>query len=87
MKPRHLLAITPLVVLWMRQLRFERRISNRQGRWERETTQGLRQILDQWQGEVGKELETSAKEARRWSEKLVEQISKALSGTPGGARR
>ena len=41
---RRLLPLAVLAVLWIRQIRFERRISNRQGRWERDEVRSLRYI-------------------------------------------
>lgn len=62
---RNLLTLTTLVILWIRQLRYERRLSNRQGRWEREVDRramkevelGFKEvdkILVRWHKEIGK---------------------------------
>lgn len=75
---RHLLPLTALAVLWIRQVRYERRISNRQGRWERDEVRSLRYILDQW----SKELEDFGEQNGRWAERLVKQINKALRPDP-----
>ena len=76
MKPHQALAVAFGALLWLRQLRFERRIARRQGRWEREATRGITGIFNCQVGEI---------------EDILRNWSKALSGesrrSPGGARR
>jgi len=79
MKPRHLLAITPLAALWVRQLRFEKRLAARQRALEADTRYFARA--------VNEAIEFGAKGWNRWGDELQREIRRVLAQTPGGARR
>lgn len=79
MKPRHLLALTPLAALWVRQLLFERRLRGRQRVLEADTHYFAKA--------VNEAIEFGAKDWNRWGDELQREIRRVLSGAPGGARR
>jgi hypothetical protein len=95
-KPRYLLAITPLVVLWVRQVRFEKRSAARQLALEAECCRFAEEVNDS--------LRRASDESIRWGEALgralgagttvlhgddfAKAVRRAASTrTPGGARR
>jgi hypothetical protein len=91
MKRSSLLALTALALLWGRQLRFERRLSNRQRRWEREATRGINGIFERQVGEIEGVLKGWHQQISTHLEAPVssEAFEKAVSDAarPGGARR
>jgi len=74
MKPRSLLTLTPIALLWVRQLRFERRLSRRQGMYERETLHSLGHFA---QG-VRDTIDHGAKSWNEWGDELVRKVEGAV---------
>lgn len=70
-----------VAILWIRQVRYERRLSRRQGRWERETVRGLQHALDQHVADSTRNFEEITKLLGRWS-KEVSRGFKELAGRP-----
>jgi len=66
-KAKSLTFALTLAALWVRQIRFERRLSNRQGMWEREAA---RSIAGSFERQVG-ELEGVLK---RWHKQIEEAL-------------
>lgn len=79
MKPRHLLALTPLAALWVRQVRVERRLAARQRALESATRDFAKR--------VDEAIEHGAKNWNRWADETEREIRAAFELTPGGARR
>lgn len=73
MRPRYLLALTPIALLWVRQIRFERRLSRRQGAFEREAGRSLRHYTQS----VNETIEHGAKSWNEWGDELVRQLKGA----------
>lgn len=67
MRVRHLLAPAALVILWIRQLRFERRLANRQGFWEREAERGVSHAFEQQMG-------ANEQVLKRWHRSIEEAL-------------
>jgi hypothetical protein len=66
MRHRHLLTLTPIALLWVRQVRLERRVA----RLERELCDGLELL--------SAELECASDSVRRWGETPVRQVNRAV---------
>lgn len=79
MKRLALLTATSQAVLWIRQLRYERRLSNRQGRWEREADRALKRHGE----DVSKGFAQVGSILNRWGK----EVSSALARSSGGQRR
>lgn len=71
---RHLLTLTPIALLWVRQVRFERRLSRRQGTYERETLRSLGHFA---QG-VRETIDHGAKSWNCWGDDLVRKVEEVL---------
>jgi hypothetical protein len=74
MKRHHLLTLAPIALLWMRQVRFERRLSRRQGAFEREAGRNLRHYAQSVNETIG----YGAKSWNCWGDELVKEINRGF---------
>lgn len=83
MRPRHLLPLAIPALLWIRQIRFERRIAHRQGYWEREASRGIERYGEEvnrelvaFANQVGKRLARDGKQINENFEELARRVDR-----------